>query len=186
MSPLSSFFLQASAKVVQPRLSVSRRLFRAVGSTFAVALVLGACGSDPAPGTTDTDPPEKACEIPAGSATPDSLLKVGCKNDFLALASQPLDASIPGARSGKVILDLLDNDALYFQNSQKFPIHYEFAKAHLSGSGDRFIGTINDFNPQYTAPSAPSPTTKSRRCGRSKSPPTTAPRRTWWPSSSTP
>jgi hypothetical protein len=51
-------------------------------------------------------------------------------------------------------MDLLDNNALYFQNSQKFEIHYDFAKAHLSGSGDKFIGTLPDFNPQYTAPEA--------------------------------
>ena len=49
------------------------------------------------------------------------------------LASQPLDATIPGARSGKIVLDQYDGDALYFQNSNKFQIHHEFAAQYLSG-----------------------------------------------------
>ena len=48
-------------------------------------------------------------------------------------------------------MDLLDNDALYFQNSNTYPIHFDFAKAHLNGPGDRAITTISDFNPQYTS-----------------------------------
>lgn len=93
------------------------------------------------------------CEIAAGQAAPDSLSKLGCATDFDAMASQPLDASIPGARSGKVILDLLDDgQPLYFQNSQKFQIHYEFAHSHLNGMNALAIGDISSFNPQYTAP----------------------------------
>lgn len=69
------------------------------------------------------------------------------------MASEPLDASIPGARSGKVVLDLLNGNTLYYQNSNKYPIHYQFAKAHLNGtSGSLAVGTLADFNPQYTAP----------------------------------
>ena len=98
-----------------------------------------------------------SCEAPAGDAAPDYLEKIGCRADFDALSSLPLDASIPGARSGKVILDLLDDDPhgrLYFQNSRTFPIHYDFARAHLSHPSDpqRTIGSIGDFNPQYTLP----------------------------------
>ena len=38
------------------------------------------------------------CQSTAGTP-PDYLTEVGCLDDFLALASLPLDASIPGARS---------------------------------------------------------------------------------------
>ncbi|HMJ51531.1 MAG TPA: PEP/pyruvate-binding domain-containing protein [Polyangiaceae bacterium] len=123
---------------------------------LAVVWVLGGCGSS---GGEDTPPTPKLtewpCEIPAGTTKPpDFLAKTGCKADFLAVASLPLDASIPGARSGKVILDLRMMDTLYFQNSNLFAIHYEFAKEHLNGMGDLSIGTKNDFNPQYILPVA--------------------------------
>ena len=51
-------------------------------------------------------------------------------------------------------MDLFDEDRLYFQNSRTFPIHYEFARAHLNQPSDpqRAIGSIGDFNPQYTLP----------------------------------
>ena len=66
---------------------------------------------------------EGACQIESGS-TPDSLSTVTCQADFLALASDPLDTSLPGAQSGKVVLDQSDWNSLYFQNSKKFKIHY--------------------------------------------------------------
>ena len=78
---------------------------------------------------------------------PDFLRRIGCRKDFDALASEPLDASIPGARSVKVVLDTLDGDALYFQNSKKYQIHYEFASAHLSGNGKPLVGTADEVQP---------------------------------------
>ena len=96
-----------------------------------------------------------ACEIRDPStedAVPDYVLKTGCRADFLALASRPLDASIPGARSAKIVYDLR-TQTLYFQNSNRYPIHYEFAKATEGERGDPlFTGDLNAFNPQYTLP----------------------------------
>src|SRR6266481_4219396 len=43
----------------------------------------------------------------AASATP-FLREIGCTSDFQALASAPLDVSLPGARSVKVVLDQAD------------------------------------------------------------------------------
>src|SRR6185503_19118450 len=81
---------------------------------LAVAFALAACGSK----DDSNGPTEWPCEIASGSKAPDFLVKTGCTADFLAMASEPLDASIPGARSGKVILDQRNGaDALYFQNS---------------------------------------------------------------------
>ena len=63
-----------------------------------VALALGACSSDSGNNNTENPPLEEwPCEIPAGGKTPDALRKTGCKADFMAVASLPLDASIPGA-----------------------------------------------------------------------------------------
>ena len=81
------------------------------------------------------------CQSTAGTA-PDYLTEVGCLADFEALASEPLDASIPGARSVKVVLDQFDDDALYFQNSNKFQIHYEFAAKHLSGPDHPLVPSL--------------------------------------------
>ncbi len=95
----------------------------------------------------------------AGSAdaSPDAVVEfaaqLGCPADFEQLASEPLDASIPGARSVKVVLDQLGGDALYFQNSNEYKIHYEFASTHLSGNGLPIVPGLSDFNrTEYYAP----------------------------------
>jgi hypothetical protein len=117
------------------------------------ATLLAACSSETPGAPTVRDWP---CEISAGTtaeATPDFLTKTGCEADFQALASQPLDASIPGARSAKVVLDLVHGNQLYYQNSKRFEIHYKF----VSGSKgvtemQLYTGSIDSFNPQYTLP----------------------------------
>ena len=81
-----------------------------------------------------------------GAAPPDFLRRIGCRGDFDALSSQPLDASIPGARSVKFLVDTLDGDAFYLQNSKKYQVHFEFATAHLSGNGKPLVGTLMKFN----------------------------------------
>jgi pyruvate, water dikinase len=86
------------------------------------------------------------CLVASGTAAPDFMREIGCRADFDGLASEPLAASIPGARSLKVVLDQLDGDALYFQNSTKYRIHHEFASAHLSGEGRPFVATLAEFN----------------------------------------
>ena len=91
------------------------------------------------------------CQNTTGSA-PDYLTEIGCQDDFLVLASLPLDASIPGARSGKIVLDQYDGDALYFQNSNKFQIHHDFAAQYLSGPDHPLVPSLSEFNAnQYTS-----------------------------------
>jgi hypothetical protein len=92
---------------------------------------------------------EGDCVIPAGT-TPEYSATIGCKNDFTALASQPLDASIPGATSAKTIIDLDDkSNPLYIIDSKKYPVHYDFASAKLSGNGKAIVPAINEFNNNY-------------------------------------
>jgi hypothetical protein len=122
-------------------------------ASFALLAAAPACSSDsdPTPGTEEPKLRDWPCEIAAGGSA-EYLIKVGCQADFEGLASRPLDASIPGARSGKVILDLLDGNKLYFQNSVEYEIHYEFAHSHLNREGALAVGDISSFNVQYTAP----------------------------------
>ena len=133
---------------------LSRARATLLGSSLALlAAAAPACSSDsdPTPAAEEPELRDWPCEIAAGGNA-EFLVKVGCQADFEGLASRPLDASIPGARSGKVILDLLDGNKLYFQNSVEYEIHYEFAHAHLNREGALAIGDISSFNIQYTAP----------------------------------
>lgn len=110
-----------------------------------LALALLAPGCKEA-GTTEPMIVEGACEIANGAATPDYLRHIGCTADFQALASLPLDVTLPGARSTKVVLDQADADNLYFQNSTKYQIHYAFASANLSGNGKPVVPVLAEFN----------------------------------------
>ena len=74
---------------------------------------------------------EEACRIPAGDV-PDYTVAMGCQADFDVLAARPLDASIPGAVSVKVLVDRADGDALYYINTNAHPRHFDFATDFLS------------------------------------------------------
>jgi len=109
----------------------------------------GAAGSNI--GTMAPPLVEGTCQIDP-SAAPMFVQRLDCTADFEALASEPLDDSIPGARSGKVVLDRFDSQ-LYFQNTNVFKIHYEFASSQLSGGDRPMVTTLADFNEtEYFAP----------------------------------
>src|SRR5205814_6689061 len=103
-----------------------------------IAVLLAGCGGEAAP------PP--ICQLGADAGAPDFLRQLGCLQDFTALASEPLDATIPGARSVKVVLDQSDHDALYFQNSMTFKIHFDFASKYLSGPSHPLVPELSEFN----------------------------------------
>ena len=138
------------------RAAPSRRWLALVLATAALALA--GCGgddsaADPDAGVDASQVVEGACQIVDVPTAPDSRRSITCKPDFDALASKPIDATLPGARSVKVILDREDGDALYFQNSTRFQIHYAFASTHLSGNGRPIVGSLADFNTtQYFSP----------------------------------
>ncbi|MBI5518239.1 MAG: hypothetical protein HY909_30995 [Deltaproteobacteria bacterium] len=125
-------------------------LRRVLGSLTALAM---ACSSDdpmaPAPEPTIT---ERACALADPTMAPDFVREVPCTRDFDALASAPLDAAIPGARSVKVVYDRSDGQ-LYFQHSTRFQIHYSFATRHLSGGGRPLVPPLAQFNAsEYFSP----------------------------------
>jgi hypothetical protein len=86
------------------------------------------------------------CLIEDPSDAPDFVEQVGCTEDYMALASQPPDSELPGIYSVKVVLDTYDNDHLYFQNSQRYQIHYEFVSEHLSGGDFAVVPGLQSFN----------------------------------------
>ncbi|HEX2613325.1 MAG TPA: PEP/pyruvate-binding domain-containing protein [Fibrobacteria bacterium] len=95
---------------------------------------------------------EWTCSIAAGGDTTYAG-SIGCKADFTMLASTPISATIPGARSGKTVVDLQDNGKLYFQNSKLYQIHWEFASSHLSGNGKPVVASLSQFNQvEYYSP----------------------------------
>ncbi len=99
---------------------------------------------------------EWACVLAGGVGCegPESSADIGCADDFAALASLPLDASIPDARSVKTIFDQHDG-TLYFMNSVRYPIHWDFASSHLSTpQGFPPVGDLAAFNQtEYYSPS---------------------------------
>ncbi len=114
-----------------------------LGPLAVVASLATACGDD----TT------WVCVVEDG-VTPEYVEEVGCHADFLAIASRPVDASIPGARSAKTIVDREGGNTLTYQNSNLYPTHYEFASTHLSGNGRPIVEMLASFNTtEYFSPS---------------------------------
>ena len=109
-------------------------------------LWLLACNGD------EPDEPGWAC-VHSGDERPAFLTQLGCEADFDALAADPLDASIPGARSVKTVVDRADENHLYFQDSERYAIHWEFASEHLSGDGLPIVDELSTFNAtEYSSP----------------------------------
>lgn len=105
-------------------------------------------------GEAEPDPPAVVWQCLAGPEAPEFLPQLGCQADFLALASEPVDATIPGARSLKTIIDRVDDNRLHFQNSTLFPIHWDYAQTHLSGMGLPVVPMLSSFNTtEYSSPS---------------------------------
>jgi len=136
--------------------SVARRHALLGLVVLAGGALLGCSSSDA--NSAPTAVVEKACKIEPsqitdGTASTQYLEQIDCAADFRALGSEPIDASIPGARSVKVILDTADSNHQYFQNSVLYKIHYDFAATHLSGNGLPVVPSLAEFNTsQYYKP----------------------------------
>jgi len=116
----------------------------------------GGAGQPGAAGQPGSEPPApddpSLCVIAPGS-DPDSAGELRCLADYMALASQPADASIPGATSVKVVVDRADGNALYFQNSKRYCVHWDFASTHLSGGALPVVSPLSQFNlTEYYSP----------------------------------
>src|SRR5687767_15022806 len=99
-------------------------------------------------GCSDSEPGKAwACTIPAGSEAPDFLSQLGCAADFELLASEPLVSTLPGARSVKTSVDREADGELTFQNSTRFPIHWDYLSTNRSvGQGLGRVPALAEFN----------------------------------------
>lgn len=89
----------------------------------------------------------------AQDSHPDSAGELGCPADYAALASEPADTSIPGATSVKVVVDRAHENQLYFQNSKRYCVHWDFASTHLSGGESPIVPPLSQFNlTEYYSP----------------------------------
>ncbi len=110
-------------------------------------------GLDPAlePGCAESES-LLPCQIAAGS-DPDGAAGLSCPADYAALASQPADTSIPGATSVKIVVDRANHNALHFQNSKRYCVHWEFVSEHLSGGELPIVAPLAQFNStEYYSP----------------------------------
>ncbi len=119
------------------------------GRSILVLLVFSSVGFT----RCDSTQSERQWRCVSASTEPDFLQQIGCAEDFDALSSIPVSAGIPGTLSVKTLVDRLDGDALYFQNSRKYRVHYDFASAHLSGNGQPIVPLLTQFNQtEYYSP----------------------------------
>jgi hypothetical protein len=122
--------------------SITARVLCSLGA------LIGCSGGDSNGSAANT----ASCAVADGS-DPDAVSQLGCNRDYDALASEPLDASIPGATSVKLIIDRSDQNALYFQNSKRYCIHWDFASTHLSGGERPVVPPLAQFNAtEYFSP----------------------------------
>ena len=78
--------------------------------------------------------------------TPDSLPELSSRSDFLALAGVPLTLKYGAVRSVKVVLDLTDS-ALYYVQSRRFPLHYDFCAQRLGFRGGQVLFNQWNYSP---------------------------------------
>ncbi len=139
----------ATCRRLGPRMSVRTTRGPVAGALIALVALVSNMGCS----STDGDGvPLWSCRH--GGEVPDFLHELGCLEDFHRLASVPADASIPGARSVKTVIDRYDQDRLYFQHSERYPIHWAFASEQLSGGALPVVPLLADFNTtEYSSPS---------------------------------
>ncbi|PRP92817.1 Phosphoenolpyruvate synthase [Enhygromyxa salina] len=120
----------------------ARPHLRRVLLSLSLAPVLLAC--------RDPGPEAQVCAIT--DQDPDSSQTLGCREDFDRLAAKPLNSAKVNAYSAKTLVDTFD-DQLYVQNSDRYPIHWDFAFEHLSGQGKPIVPQLGDFNQsEYYSP----------------------------------
>lgn len=82
----------------------------------------------------------------AGAPRPLSLPELPCARAFTAVASRPNTALFANVSTAKFIIDLQDEGATYFIDSQRYDLHYYFCRDHLEKEGLDPVGTHAEFN----------------------------------------
>ncbi len=118
-----------------------------------LGLLAGCQDSEPSEPSADPAQP-RVWSCTATEEQPAALRELGCAADFDRLAAAPLDSPLTGAESVKTVVDRSDGDALYFQNSARYPIHWAFTSEHLSGGDLPLVPDLATFNAtEYSSPS---------------------------------
>jgi len=89
---------------------------------------------------------EKKWECVIAETKPDFSTQIGCLDDYKKLSSEPMTDEIPGVRSVKTVIDRFNDNRLTFQNSIKYPIHFEFVRDHIPG---KTALQQSEFNSEY-------------------------------------
>ncbi|MCK9460348.1 MAG: PEP/pyruvate-binding domain-containing protein [Proteobacteria bacterium] len=128
--------------------SVSRSGLAVSAGALAITVAAAAAGCGGGGGAADAGPSwECVIEEVDGGGEPEFSRQIGCWEDYLQLAAAPMSATISGGRSVKTVIDQYDGeDALYFQNTGTYPIHFDFCSSHLSGDGKPYITDLGQFN----------------------------------------
>ncbi|MBP6629713.1 MAG: hypothetical protein KA297_09805 [Kofleriaceae bacterium] len=98
------------------------------------ALALTACGDN-----------DDGCELEPG-ADPTSVGRLGCPADYAAMATLRSDSVFSRTETILVIVDREDDDRVYFIDTEKYTLHYEFAASHLDRPGFTAVGDLTAFN----------------------------------------
>ncbi|MBN1771305.1 MAG: hypothetical protein JXB32_08600 [Deltaproteobacteria bacterium] len=114
------------------------------GGWLALAAAAAACGGGGGSDGGDTGFVPGPCD--EGPAVP-FRSTLDCEAEFEAQSARPLDASLPGARTVKTVVDTLEGDAVYFQDTGRYPLHRTFAVEQLGWP------EVLDFTMQYYSPS---------------------------------
>lgn len=106
----------------------------AVTLAAVLGLALTACADDPA-----------GCEIPADIDARFSP-RLGCAADYAALATAATDSVFAHTETMLVIVDREDADRVYFIDTERYHLHFEFASDYLELPGKTSVGTLAEFN----------------------------------------
>lgn len=131
---------------------------------MGIGLLLAACPPPPPIAAPDSGHAIHVCTLnDTTTESPAALTRIGCPDDFAALSAEPLDTSLPGARTVKYVIDRASLSSpgntscipecatpkvcaggaegascqrhqIYFQNTAQRALHYYFARDFLSGS----------------------------------------------------
>jgi hypothetical protein len=125
----------------------SRRVRLALTILIVAAVACGGEGADDGARAQPGAAIEREC-VATDTADLESLAEIGCLSDFQALASLPIDVTIPGVRAVKFAIDRFNQSEnpigkLYFQNSQEYQLHLDFIKDTIQRTFDATSFNIN-------------------------------------------
>ncbi|RMH44236.1 MAG: hypothetical protein D6689_02930 [Deltaproteobacteria bacterium] len=94
---------------------------------------------------------DRQCVIPPGVDVAWTS-EIGCPADYDQLWDGRDDALFANTRTVNWLIDREDGDRLYFIDSTRYRLHYDFAARYLDGDGHTPVGTLGEFQLNYRRP----------------------------------